>query len=215
MKNFSQKLGWKKAAFLLKEGEVGVVPTDTFYGICGSALNKKTVEKIYKLRKRHPKKPMIVLISSFNDLKKFKMKLKKWQKEILEKIWPGKISVVLSCPSEKFSYLHRGTKTIAFRFPPKKELLEILSVSGPLAAPSANWEGHKPAKNISEARKYFGNQVFYYGAGELQGKPSTLIDITRKLIKILRPGAAPVRSPALAGRRRIDFSRKKWDDLIK
>ena len=181
----------------MKEGAVGVVPTDTSYGICGPALNKKTVEKIYKLRKRNPKKPMIVLISSLNDLKKFKVKLKKWQKWILEKIWlaspsqgePSKISVVLPCLSEKFSYLHRGTKTIAFRFPSKKELLKILSISGPLAAPSANWEGYKPAKNISEARKYFGNKVFYYDAGELKGKPSTLIDITRKPIKILRPGA--------------------------
>ncbi len=170
--------------------------TDTLYGICGSALNKKTVEKIYKLRKRHPAKPMIVLISSLNDLKKFKVKLKKWQKEILEKIWPGKISVILPCLPEKFSYLHRGTKTIAFRLPAqaglpsKKELLKILSISGPLVAPSANCEGHKPAKNISEARKYFGNQVFYYDTGKLEGKLSSLIDITRKPIKILRQGAA-------------------------
>jgi len=189
MKNFSQKLNWKKTGLLLKEGVIGVLATDTLYGICGPALNKKTVEKIYKLRKRNPKKPMIVLISSFNDLKKFKVKLKKWQKEILEKIWPSRISVILPCFSEKFSYLHRGTKTIAFRFPAKKELLKILSISGPLAAPSANWEGYKPAKNISEAGKYFGNRVFYHDAGKLEGKPSTLIDITRKPIKILRPGA--------------------------
>ncbi len=189
MKNFSQKLNWKKAGFLLKEGAAGVLATDTLYGICGPALNKKTVGEIYKLRKRNPKKPMIVLISSLNDLKKFKVKLKKWQKKILEKIWPGKISVVLPCLSGKFSYLHRGTKTIAFRMPPKKELLKILSISGPLITPSANWEGHKPAQNISEARKYFGNQVFYYNAGKLQGKSSTLIDIMRKPIKILRIGA--------------------------
>lgn len=189
MKNFSQKLSWKKAALLLKEGTIGVVPTDTFYGICGSALNKKTVWEIYKLRKRNPKKPMIVLIPSFNDLKKFKVRLKKWQKEVLEKIWPGKISVVLPCLSEKFSYLHRGTKTIAFRLPLKKELLKILSISGPLAAPSANWEGYKPAKNISAAGKYFGNRVFYYGTEKLEGKSSSLIDITRKPIKILRRGA--------------------------
>lgn len=189
MKNFSQKLNWERAAFLLKEGAVGVVPTDTVYGICGSALNKKTVEKIYKLRKRRSEKPMIVLISSLNDLKKFKVKLKKWQKEISEKIWPGKISVVLPCLPEEFSYLHRGTKTIAFRLPSKKELLKILSISGPLVAPSANWEGYKPAKNIPEARKYFGNRVFYYGVEKLEGRQSSLIDITRKPIKILRLAA--------------------------
>ncbi len=81
MKNFSQKLNWEKAGLLLKEGAIGILPTDTIYGICGSALNKKTIGKIYKLRKRNSKKPMIVLICSLNSLKKFEIKLKKWQGE--------------------------------------------------------------------------------------------------------------------------------------
>lgn len=190
MKNFSKKLGWVKTALFLKEGGVVVLPTDTIYGLCGSAQKKKTVEQIYNLKKRFPKKPMIVLISSFSDLKKFNVKLERWQKEILEKIWPGAISVIFRCLSEKFFYLHRGTKTIAFRFPAKKELLNILSVSGPLVAPSANWEGCRVAMNISEAKKYFGNKVLYHQVRKLVGKSSTLIDIRKRPIKIIRRGAS-------------------------
>ena len=183
-----EDLDWLKAGLLLKEGAIGVIPTDTIYGICTSAFNKKSVEKVYKLRKRNPKKPCIILISSFDDLKKFKIKLKPWQRKILEKIWPGKVSVILSCFSQKFYYLHRGTNSLAFRLPKNKLILNILKISGPLIAPSANWEGEEPAKNIKEAKKYFGNKVFYLDRGNLISKPSTLIDLREKKIKILREG---------------------------
>ena len=180
---------YKKAAKLLSEGAIGVIPTDTIYGICASALNKKAAQKVYKLRKRNPQKPCIILISSITDLNKFDVKLKNWQRKILEKIWPSKISVVLSSKSSKFFYLHRGTKTLAFRLPKNKLILEILKISGPLVAPSANFEGKSPAKTINEAKKYFKNQVFYLNRGELKNKPSTIIDLTTNKIKIIRKGA--------------------------
>lgn len=183
----SKKLSWKKAALFLKDGMVGVIPTDTIYGICASALDKKAVEKVYKLRKRNPKKPMIVLISSFDDLRRLSVRLDSRQKVFLKKSWPGKVSVVLKCrdKNKKLAYLHRGTKTLAFRLPKKRELLKILKISGPLIAPSANLEGQEPAKNINQAKKYFGGNIFYFGGKTLSGKSSTLVDLTDG-IKILR-----------------------------
>jgi L-threonylcarbamoyladenylate synthase len=184
----SSKNIWEKAALLLKEGAIGVIPTDTIYGICGSAKIKKTVEKIYKLRKRDPKKPSIILIPSLSDLKIFGIKLKKWQKEFLNSILPAKISFILPCPSKKFEFLHRGKKTLAFRIPSSKEILKVLKISGPLIAPSANIEGEEPATKISEAKKYFKDKVFYWDKGKIKGLPSTLVDLTKKEIKILRRG---------------------------
>ena len=175
-----------KAGMLLKEGAIGVIPTDTLYGICTSVFSKKSVEKIYKLRKRNPNKPFIILISSLDDLKKFGVRLNPWQKKILEKMWPGKISVILKTSGD-FYYLHRGTGSLAFRLPKQKLILDILKISGPVVAPSANWEGYMPAKNISEARKYFHSQVFYLDRGNLFSKPSSLIELREK-IKILREG---------------------------
>ena len=183
----SERLGWKKAALLLKEGAIGVIPTDTIYGICASALNRKAAEEVYRLKRRDPSKQMIILIHAPNDLKTFGVFLSVKQKKVLEKLWPGKVSVILkvSGGGRKFDYLHRGTKTLAFRLPKNRKLLDILKISGPIVAPSANFEGGKTAKNINEARRYFGKSVFYYGKRTLNGKSSTLVDL-RDGIKILR-----------------------------
>jgi len=70
----------KKIIKILKEGGIGVLPTDTIYGLVGSALNKETVEMIYKIRKREKTKPFIILISSPKDLKIFEIKIKPFQK---------------------------------------------------------------------------------------------------------------------------------------
>jgi len=178
---------------ILLRGGVGVLPTDTIYGIVGLALSKKAVARIYKLRKRNPKKPLIILISSLRDLKLFDIILNRETKKLLEKLWPGKVSVILPCRNKKFAYLHRGTKTLAFRLPKKRELTGLLKKAGPLVAPSANWEGHPPAKTAKAAKKYFGNKIdFYIDAGKLESLPSTLIEIKNGKINILRAGGGKI-----------------------
>lgn len=171
-----------------------MMPTDTIYGIVGSALNPQTVEEIYKIRKRDTTKPLIVLISSLDDLKKFDIKLTKEQKSFLQKIWPNPVSVILSCPNEKFSYLHRGKKSLAFRLPRNGMLMQILKEVGPLVAPSANLEKEKPAETIEQAKKYFGDKIsFYIDEGILKSKPSTVIQLYEDGLRlVLRKGNFPV-----------------------
>jgi len=194
-----------KIVEILKNGGIGILPTNTIYGIVASALDEKAVLRVYGLRKRNPEKPFIILISSYNDLNLFGIELTVPIKKVLDKIWPGKVSVILSysaeascegetCESEKFEYLHRGTRTLAFRFPNKKDLIELLKETGPLIAPSANFEGEPPALTIKEARDYFGDKVdFYEDAGKLDSPPSTLvkIDIDGGL-EVLREGAVKI-----------------------
>ncbi len=179
---------------VLISGGIGIIPTDTIYAIAGSALNKRTVEKIYKLRKRNLKKPMIILIGSMAQLKIFGVRLDNQSKEIIKKLWPGKFSIVLPCRSKKWAYIHRGTKSLAFRLPQGKPhnriLINLLKKTGPLVAPSANFEGDPPAKNINEAEDYFGDKVdFYLDAGTLRSKPSTLIKIVKGKVFVLRMGS--------------------------
>lgn len=168
----------EKLVNVLKNGGVAVIPTDTIYGIVGSALNLETVEKIYKLRKRVKDKPFIILISSIKDLEKFEIKLTDKQRKFLEKNWPNPLSVILPVHGEKFKYLHRGTNSLAFRMPNNEWLLGLLKQAGPLVAPSANFEGEKPAETIEEAKKYFAdNVVFYVDGGKFESQPSTLIQL--------------------------------------
>ncbi|MDD5463916.1 MAG: L-threonylcarbamoyladenylate synthase [Candidatus Moranbacteria bacterium] len=192
---------YKEVIKILKTGGVGVVPTDTLYGLVGSALNKKTVERVYQLRKRDLKKPMIILISSLNDLKKFGIILVSSQKKILDEVWPAKVSVVFECKLKKWEHLHRGQKTLAFRFPADKVLVSLLKKVGPLVAPSANLAGKKPAETYAEARKYFGEDVdFYVDSGKLKSKPSTLVEFGKDgQLKILREGAVKIAKTAKIG----------------
>ncbi len=169
----------KKLIAVIGRGGVGVMPTDTIYGLVGSALSQKTVERIYRLRRRNPKKPVIVLIGDLADLKRFGVKPAPRVKAFLKKIWPGPYSVVLPCPHKKFTYIHRGTETLAFRLPEPKWLRELLRATGPLAAPSANPEGKPPAKTIAEAKKYFGTKADFYVYGATRAAPSTFLEIKR------------------------------------
>lgn len=178
----------QKIIRFLTQGKVGVIPTDTIYGIVGSALSPETVEEIYELRKRDKDKPMIILISDFTDLEKFEVKIP----EQIRKLWPNPISIILPCTSERFTYLHRGKKTLAFRMPKNEWLLDLLKSVGPLVAPSANIAGQKEAETIAEAKKYFGDKVFYIDKGQLIAKPSTLIEIRQGEINILRQGIIPL-----------------------
>ncbi len=179
-----------------KKAKIFVLPTDTLYGICASAFCKEMVEKIYDIKGRNEKKPFIILISNPMDLEKFGISktFLKAHKELLEKVWPGKISVILPISDNRFAYLHRGKKSLAFRMPRKKSLQMILKKTGPLVAPSANPEGLKPAQTIREAKAYFGDKVdVYVSGGRLTGAPSTIIEIAKNgYVKLVREGRVKV-----------------------
>jgi len=164
----------KEVINILKNDGIGVLPTDTIYGLVCSSFSKKAINRIYKIKNRDKKKKFINLISSINDLKKFNIKISKDQAKILRKFWPGKVSIILS--------------GISFRFPKNKKLIEILEKTGPLVVPSANPEGLEPAENIVQAKEYFGNNIDFYLSGRtLNGKPSVLIKMNENSqIEILR-----------------------------
>lgn len=184
----------KEIVSVLLDGGVGVLPTDTLYGLVGSALNKASVERIYSIRKRDLKKPMIILISSVDDLKDFGISLNPEQEKILKKMWPAKVSVVVECNDKRMKHLLRGGKTLAFRMPDDKDLLSLLKKTGPLVAPSANLAGQKPAEDFKGAYKYFENKVdFYVDMGKIKGEPSTLVRLEGDgKIEVLRRGAVDV-----------------------
>lgn len=174
-------------------GEIGILPTDTIYGVVCSAFNIKNVEKLYDIRKREKDNPMIILISDVKDLELFGVKLNDYMKKNIANFWPGKISIVFELDNKNisnlkaFHYLHRGKNSLAFRLPRKIWLRNLLKKTGPIVAPSANISNYSPAKNIKEAKKYFGNNVdFYLDAGDLISKPSKLIKIENDKIIILR-----------------------------
>lgn len=178
------------AVEFIKRGKLVVAPTDTIFGILGDALNRETVERIYQIKNRTPTKPYIILIPDISYLNIFGIQPKKEEKKLLEH---RGITVVFDLPEskiDKFQYLHRGTNSLAFRIPNDENLLEMLKEVGkPVVAPSANPEGKKPANNIQEAIKYFGNKIDLYVKGNKKSdKGSTIIKLENGRINLIREG---------------------------
>ena len=182
---------WEKAEKFLKNDGVVVLPTDTLYGIVASINSKKAINKIYTIKNRNRMSPFIVLISSMKDLEIFGIK-----KGDFSKVFLPRVSMLLSCKSSKFKYIHKGTGEIAFRIISKlnKNLFNLLKKVGPVVAPSANPESLKPAETIKEAKEYFGDKVdCYVNGGRKIGEPSTLIRIKDSKIEILRQGRVKIK----------------------
>jgi len=179
---------------IIKNGGIGILPTDTLYGIVCSAFRDKAIERIYKIKNRDDNKSLIILISSIKDLELFGVKLSERAKIFMKKFWPGKVSIVLDFYNPKLSYLDKtGEGTLAFRLPDKPDLIDLIKNTGPLAAPSANPQGMPVANNIKEARKYFTDKVdFYVDAGNLSSEPSTIVKISKEKIEILREGTVKI-----------------------
>ena len=171
------------------------MPTDTVYGIVTKARDKKAVERLYRIRRKTPKKPFIILIDSVARLKEFGVRATPAQIVFLKKVWPGKVSVILPCPLGKLAYLHLGTKALAFRLPRGRQLFALIKKVGPLVAPSANPEGKAPAETIGQAREYFGEAVdiYVHASRKVDKKPSTLVSLLGAEPKVLRVGSVAVK----------------------
>lgn len=187
----------------LKSGGIGCMPTDTIFGLVGSALSEAVVSRIYKVRGRNPKKPLIILISSPDDLGFFDIRISANVRSDLNSIWPGPVSVILPVSKHllsKWQYLHRGTGYLAFRVPKNVRLRGFLKNTGPLVAPSANPQSLTPAKNVTQAKKYFGDRVDFYIAGRSSDKPSTMIKFQKNgKWEIVREGAVSANRLRRAG----------------
>ena len=171
---------------LLLSKSVGVIPTDTVYGIVCCAQDKSAVERLYKIKHREHK-PGTVIAASLEQLEE--LGLKHRYLSAVKTYWPGPVSVIIPCTN--LDYLDQGKRSLAVRIPDDPALGALLQHTGPLLTSSANQPGMPPAETIIEAKNYFGDAVdFYVDGGNLTGrKPSTVITIIDDAVKVLRQGA--------------------------
>jgi len=204
----------EKIITTLKEGKVIICPTDTVYGLICDAKNKKAVENIFKIKKRPKNKYLPIFVKNLKTAKKF-AKINKTQEKFLKKIWPGKVTAVLERKRAKV-YPVRGQrvwartqrkqtsngvygvseKSVALRIPKYKLINEILERTNlPLIGTSANISGEKSPTKISQILKQFKKQgLLVINAGSLKNsKPSTVIDLRKKEIKIIRQGEIEIK----------------------
>ena len=185
----------KKAKNILNKRECVAIPTETVYGIAGNAYSDAACKKIFRLKRRPAKNPLII---HYYDLKKLKddCELNDDFLKLYKKFCPGPITFVLNQKkTSKISKIATNKKkTLAVRFP-KHPVTRILLkyLKFPIAAPSANISTRISAVTSSEVKDDFGKEIKYVleGGRSSVGVESTIIDL-RKKPKILRLGALEV-----------------------
>lgn len=176
-----------QAIALLLEGKVGVLPTDTVYGLTARAADPQAVQRLYKLKHRE-QKPGTVIAASVEQLVSLGVKAR--YLKAVERFWPNPLSVIVPV-GDDLAYIHQGLRSLAFRIPAQLSFRDLLAQTGPLASSSANSPGQPPANTVEEAIAYFGDNVdFYVDGGDLSDRQaSTIIRVVDDAIEVLRPGA--------------------------
>jgi L-threonylcarbamoyladenylate synthase len=181
-----------KVVELLKNGAVGLLPTDTIYGLSALALNKEAVERIHALKGRDNNKPLIVLISDLHQLEELGLKVE--QAELAKSYWPGPLSLEFDA-TDAPDWLHRGGFFFAVRMPDYSELRDLIAKTGPVVSTSANLQGQKPVSSVKEAQETFGDKLdFAVDAGKLEGQSSTLVKPEDGRLVVVRQGVLEIKS---------------------
>ncbi len=161
---------------ILNDGGIGVLLTDTLYGVVAQAGDEAAVNRVYELKGRTDSKPPIVLIA---DVSQMYDELPDGVDETIDGKWPGKNSIIIPSILAP-TWLTRGSSGVAYRIPNNNSLRSLLRATGPLIAPSANPQGETPARSVGEAQGYFGDQVDFYvdGGVAFETQPSNLFIMT-------------------------------------
>lgn len=179
-----------QATALLQAGKVGVLSTDTIYGIVCRAADQTAVEQLYKLKQRDHK-PGTIIAASIDQL--VELGLKARYLKAVESFWPNSITIIIPTGPD-LAYLHQNKGTLAVRIPKASSFTDLLKQTGPLLTTSANQPGKSPATTIQGAMDYFGEQMdFYVDGGDLVGRqPSTIIRMIDDAVEVIREGAVTI-----------------------
>jgi L-threonylcarbamoyladenylate synthase len=172
-----------------------VLPTDTVYGIGADAFKSWAVAAMLTAKGRDRSMPSPVLVGSRHTLDGLVFTLPAAARDLAEAFWPGALTIVVEhAPSLDWDIGETGG-TVGLRMPLHPVALEVLRETGPMAISSANKTGQPPAGTAAEAREQFGFSVsVYLEAGDCppDSLPSSIVDATGSVPKLLRAGAIPI-----------------------
>lgn len=186
--------GIEAAIGAVKRGDLVVLPTDTLYGLGADAFKSWAVTALLEAKGRTRQMPPPVLVGSRETLDGLVFGLPTAAKDLVEAFWPGALTIVVEhAPSLQWD-LGDLDGTVAVRMPLHPVALEVLRETGPMAVSSANKTGEPPASTAEEARSQLGFAVsVYLEAGECADRtPSTIVDVTGDVPRLLRAGAIPL-----------------------
>jgi len=178
-----------RAAEIIQAGGVIAFPTDTVYGIGVSAFDQAAIEKIYRVKVRAAEKAIPVLLGDLSGLSKIAVLPSPAVNKIINKFWPGALTLILPLLPGLPGNLST-TQTIGVRIPNFKLTRELLNLTGPLAATSANLSGLPSALTAGQVSQSLGGKIdlILDGGTAPGGVASTVLDCTGEKFQILREG---------------------------
>jgi len=190
----------KKAAKALKDGHLVAFPTETVYGLGADATNEKAVSRIYSVKGRPTDHPLIVHISSINQLEKWAIDIPDYAVNLANEFWPGPMTLILKRSELAMDFITGGQDSVGLRVPGHPVALALLSEfekygGEGVTAPSANRFGAvSPTTALAAREELFQylnkvHDVILDGGRSLIGLESTIINCTVSTPEILRPGA--------------------------
>lgn len=183
----------QKIRDILENDGVIAFVTDTVWGLGCLPNSKKAVEKIYKIKHRDSKKPLILMSDDIEYLNKYIKPLNSKAEELVQKYFAGALTLVVEKSSMTPDYITSGLNTVGIRVPDNKTFAKICKCTEGhvLATTSANLSNEQPALTYDEAIQYIGDKVDLvvkdYGQ-KAKGNASTVAGIFDNEIKIFRQG---------------------------
>ncbi len=188
----------KNAAESLCDGFLVAFPTETVYGLGADATNEKAVSRIFEIKGRPLDHPVIIHLSSIDQIEQWAVNIPKYAYTLAEKYWPGPMTLILNRSSNAKDWITGGQNTVGIRIPNHEIALSLLEEfkkigSGAIAAPSANKFGRVSPTSFQHVQDELSKDltvrdVVLDGGNSALGIESTIIDCTQEQPRILRPG---------------------------
>ena len=184
----------QQAANIICRGGVIAFRTDTFYGLGADPFNQSAVLKIKKLKGREDHKPILIVISDYDQLDRFIRSTSSAFELLAKQFWPGPLTLIGAARPELPPEITAGAKTVGVRLPNDDRVRLLVRVcGGALTATSANPSHESPATTALQVQEYFGDQldaIVDDGAAQTD-RPSTVVDVSRDEPKLIREGVIP------------------------
>ena len=183
--------GVDAAVGALRRGDLAALPTDTVYGVAADAFSPAAVGRLLEAKGRSRAMPVPVLVGSWRTIDGLAQVVTPVTRQLVEAFWPGPLTLVVRSASSLAWDLGETRGTVAVRMPLHPVALAVLEQTGPLAVSSANRTGLPPATDAAEAARQLGTAVAVYLDGGPTGdpEPSTIVDLTGDVPRLLRAGA--------------------------
>jgi L-threonylcarbamoyladenylate synthase len=180
-----------RAAGILRAGGTAAYPTDTVYGLGANVFNDNAVKKVFSAKKRPPGMPLPILIAQASQLQELVEDIPATAGILMEKFWPGALTIVFHRRPAFQSLAPAGSGKIAVRLPGHPLTLRLIEELGlPIVGTSANLHGYPPALTAAEVKEQLGGGVdFIIDGGPCPGGiESTIVDVTVDPPLVLRKG---------------------------